>query len=188
MGKQKEGWPGTSRPGTPPVWQKSQESKSFVLRTYVVHGMGVKMSYWLMGKGGASFPGGMCLPKCSYVWGSVSPNPHLAPDSTCSFCIRDRRQAINEVVLWGISLDAVDPSPSPFQALGWIPSLKVSFFQLVEMMHTDFHGPPFLLHCHSCASCSEHLAALSNQAQDCWVDGWDMPPSSSLPWFAVCPT
>ena len=36
--------------------------------------------------------------------------------------------------------------------------------------------------------CWKHLAILSNQAQDCWVSGWDLPPSCSLPWFTIHPT
>ena len=46
MGKQQQGWQeqGGQRPGVqgPHMWQEGQESKSFVLRTYIVGGVGVK--------------------------------------------------------------------------------------------------------------------------------------------------
>ena len=32
----------------------------------------------------------------------------------------------------------------------------------------------------------EHLAISWDQAQDCWVSGWDMSPSSSLPALVYC--
>ena len=42
-----------------------------------------KITYWWIGKCGASFRAGMWLSKLRYV-GSVSLNPYLAPDSICS--------------------------------------------------------------------------------------------------------
>ena len=52
----------------PPCGKKSQEgqeSESFVLRTYIVVGGGEEVTYWLTGKGGASFPGGHDYPNVS---------------------------------------------------------------------------------------------------------------------------
>ena len=60
-----------------------------------------KVRYWLMGKGGGSFLRGTWLPKCRYMWVSVSPNPCLAPDSIYSSgCKTDMwQEAVNSS--WG---------------------------------------------------------------------------------------
>ena len=54
----------------------------------------------------------------TWVCVGISPNSYLAPDSICSFCIRDKGQAINQSCFMGFSEDTVDPSPPPFQGLG----------------------------------------------------------------------
>ena len=66
MAKKKQGW-------LEPRWPEAgdqkgpryQKKESFVLRTYVVGGVGnAEVTYWLMGKGGASFSQGAVNTKC----------------------------------------------------------------------------------------------------------------------------
>ena len=97
-----------------------------------------------MGKGGASFPLGRCgLPKHMYTWRSVSLNPYFVPDSICSFCLRDRRQAINQGCFMGFFFGHCGLPPLP-PSRSWIEYTvpRFSFSQLVEMIHTDFQGLP----------------------------------------------
>ena len=132
-----EGPPGPARgpvARSPLCGKKSQERESFVLRTDTVGETRIRelpFDWWV--KWCQLSPRETGLPKHSYVWGSVSPNSYLAPESICAFCICDGRQAFNQSCFMGFfffffCLGTVVPSPPSFQALGWIHSLKVALF------------------------------------------------------------
>ena len=150
----------------PPCGKRARRPRERVLCSedlYSWWGGVEKVTYWLKGKGGTSFPGETWLPKCRYGWQSVSPNTCLAPDSICSFCICDGRKAVNQNCLWVFFGQWRPPPLLPFR-LGWIQSQGFPFPASGDDTHRLSRAPPSP-HCHSFTCCSEHLAALLDQAQ-----------------------
>ena len=76
-----------------------------------------------------------------------------------------------------------------FQALAWKHTFKDFLSQRVERIHRISRTALFPSRVSMVfPAMSEHRAVLSDQVQDCWVSGWDMSPSSCLPWFVFYPT
>ena len=151
-------------------------------------GRSEEVSYWLTGEGGASFPRGTWLR--GYVWGSISLNPYLAPDSICSFCIQDRGQVINQSCFTGFFFGHCRPPPLPLPSLGWIHNLKVFLFPASgDDTHRLSRAPPLTPHYHSFAcvvrnawrSYRTRLKSTESTGETC------LPPSPCLGLLFILP-
>ena len=63
-----------------------------------------------------------------------------------------------------------------------------AFFSRQWKQYIEFQGLPSFHSNIMFFVTMEHLATLSDRAQDCWISGWGIFPSSSLPWFTINPT
>ena len=186
-----EGPPGPARgpvARSPLCGKKSQERESFVLRTDTVGETRIRelpFDWWV--KWCQLSPRETGLPKHSYVWGSVSPNSYLAPESICAFCICDGRQAFNQSCFMGFfffffAWALQSPPLPPSRPWDEYTVSRLPCSQLEEMIHTDFQGLP--LPALSC--CSERLAALLNQAQDYQAEGEPLLSASCIKFRLDC--
>ena len=157
--------------------------RSFVLRTYIIGGMGVKMLHidWRVKvvpacpSGEHDYPDvGMCGGLSAWILILLQTLfVHLVVKQIVS-----RGGQLTKVVLWAASLGTMDPFP-PFRP--WDEHTVSKAFFPREWKHSiEFQGLPSSRANIVFPVQLEHLAILSDQAQDCLVSGWDTSPSSSL--------